>query len=60
MTDQPFPHLFSPLQIRGARLKNRIMSTGHDTVLPTDGTGNAARIAYHAARAQGGAALIAT
>ncbi len=60
MTDQPFPHLFSPLQIRGARLKNRIMSTGHDTVLPTDGTVNAALIAYHAARAQGGAGLIVT
>ena len=37
-----FPHLFEPLQIRGKRLKNRIMSTGHDTVLPTDGTVNAA------------------
>ncbi|MNM87055.1 hypothetical protein D3C81_992250 [compost metagenome] len=31
-----FPHLFSPLEIRGKRLKNRIMSTGHDTSMPTD------------------------
>lgn len=55
-----FPHLFSPLQIRGARLRNRIMSTGHDTVLPTDGTVNDALIAYHRARARGGAGLIVT
>lgn len=55
-----FPHLFSPLQIRAARLRNRIMSTGHDTVLPTDGTVNEALIAYHRARARGGAGLIVT
>lgn len=55
-----FPHLFSPLTIRGVTLKNRIMSTGHDTVLPTDGTVNAALIAYHQARARGGAGLIVT
>lgn len=55
-----FPHLFSPLQIRGARLKNRIMSTGHDTTLPTDGLVNDALIAYHTARAKGGAGLIVT
>lgn len=55
-----FPHLFAPLSIRGARLRNRIMSTGHDTVLPTDGTVNEALIAYHRARAAGGAGLIVT
>lgn len=60
MTDHAFPNLFSPLQIRGARLKNRIMSTGHDTTLPTDGTVNDALIAYHTARAKGGAGLIVT
>ena len=53
-----FPNLFSPLQIRGAALKNRIMSTGHDTTLPTDGYVNDALIAYHEARARGGAGLI--
>jgi 2,4-dienoyl-CoA reductase-like NADH-dependent reductase (Old Yellow Enzyme family) len=26
-----FTHLFEPLQIRGKRLKNRIMSICHDT-----------------------------
>ena len=55
-----FPNLFSPLTIRGVTLKNRIMSTGHDTVLPTDGTVNESLIAYHKARARGGAGLIVT
>ncbi|WP_263147206.1 FAD-dependent oxidoreductase [Pseudomonas sp. RIT-PI-AD] len=53
-----FPHLFSPLQIRGKRLKNRIMSSGHDTSMPTDNLVNAPLIAYHRARAEGGAGLI--
>ena len=55
-----FPHLFAPLRIRGASLRNRIMSTGHDTVLPVDGTVNDALIAYHLARARGGVGLIVT
>jgi len=60
MTSTRFPNLFQPLTIRGVTLKNRIMSTGHDTVLPTDGTVNDALVAYHAARARGGAGLIVT
>jgi 2,4-dienoyl-CoA reductase-like NADH-dependent reductase (Old Yellow Enzyme family) len=55
-----FPHLFSPLTLRGVTLRNRILSTGHDTTLPTDGTVNAALVAYHRARAKGGAGLIVT
>lgn len=58
MITASFPHLFSPLQIRGTTLKNRILSTGHDTVLPTDGLVNDALIAYQVARAKGGAGLI--
>ncbi len=58
MTHPVFPHLFSPLEIRSCRIKNRIFSTGHDTCLPTDGTVNDALIAYHRARAKGGAGLI--
>jgi 2,4-dienoyl-CoA reductase-like NADH-dependent reductase (Old Yellow Enzyme family) len=58
MTASHFPNLFQPLQIRGVRLKNRIMSTGHDTTLPTDGLVNDALIAYHRARAEGGVGLI--
>ena len=57
---QPFPTLFSPLTIGPMTVKNRILSTGHDTTLPTDGTVNDALIAYHAARARGGAGLIVT
>ncbi|NGQ91001.1 FAD-dependent oxidoreductase [Rhodobacter sp. HX-7-19] len=55
-----FPHLFAPLRIRGAEIRNRIMSTGHDTVLPVDGHVNEALIAYHRARARGGVGLIVT
>src|SRR5260370_17528760 len=53
-----FPPLFEPLRIRGCTLKNRIMSTGHDTTLPVDGTVNEALVAYQEARARGGAGLI--
>jgi 2,4-dienoyl-CoA reductase-like NADH-dependent reductase (Old Yellow Enzyme family) len=55
---QSFPNLFQPLEIRGAQLKNRIMSTGHDTTLPVDGTVNDALVAYQEARARGGVGLI--
>jgi len=53
-----FAHLFEPLQIRGKRLKNRIMSSGHDTSMPTDNLVNERLIAYHRARAEGGVGLI--
>ncbi|OQS38168.1 oxidoreductase [Chromobacterium haemolyticum] len=53
-----FPLLFSPLRIGPALLKNRIMSTGHDTVLPEDGRVSPALVAYHRARARGGVGLI--
>ena len=53
-----FTHLFQPLRIRGCTLKNRIMSTGHDTTLPVDGTVNPALVAYQEARARGGVGLI--
>lgn len=53
-----FTHLFEPLQIRGKRLKNRIMSSGHDTSMPTDNRVNDPLIAYHRARAEGGVGLI--
>ncbi len=53
-----FTHLFAPLRIRGCTLKNRIMSSGHDTTLPVDGTVNAALVAYQEARARGGVGLI--
>jgi 2,4-dienoyl-CoA reductase-like NADH-dependent reductase (Old Yellow Enzyme family) len=55
---QAFPHLFEPLEIRGKRLRNRIMSSGHDTSMPADNLVNDQLIAYHRARARGGVGLI--
>ncbi|WBL32871.1 FAD-dependent oxidoreductase [Sinirhodobacter sp. HNIBRBA609] len=60
MSHSSFPHLFQPLKIRGATLRNRIMSTGHDTLLPENGQVSDAYIAYQEARARGGAGLIVT
>ncbi len=58
MSPPAFAHLFEPLVLRGKRLKNRIMSSGHDTSMPTDNRVNAQLIAYHRARAEGGVGLI--
>jgi len=55
-----FPHLFSPITIAGLEIRNRIVSTGHDTAIPTDGRVNDRLIAYHEARARGGVGLIVT
>ncbi|MGE0008206.1 MAG: FAD-dependent oxidoreductase, partial [Parvibaculaceae bacterium] len=52
------PHLSSPIGIRGKRFKNRIFSSGHQTVLVNDGVPNEALVAYHEARARGGVGLI--
>lgn len=56
MSDLEF--LMQPATIGPMSLRNRIVSTGHDTTLPTDGRVNDALIAYHAARARGGVGLI--
>ncbi len=58
MTSERFPHLFSPLTIRGVTFKNRILSTGHETALVDRGRLGDAFVAYHEARARGGAGLI--
>ena len=55
-----FPALFTPFTIGSVGIRNRILSTGHDTTLPTDGRVNDALVAYHTARAQGGVGLIVT
>lgn len=52
------PHLFSPITIGNLTIRNRILSTGHDTTLPTAFVPNDALVAYHRARAAGGAGLI--
>lgn len=53
-----FPHLFSPLTIRGREIRNRILSTGHQTWLAKGNVPGDDLIAYHEARARGGAGLI--
>lgn len=52
------PNLFQPLKIGAIEVRNRIVSTGHDTTLPVDDRVNEALIAYHRARAKGGVGLI--
>ena len=55
-----FPNLLSPFQIKNESLRNRIFSTGHETLLVSGGTPDESLAAYHEARAKGGAALIIT
>lgn len=55
---QPFPNLFQSLSVGPVTLRNRIFSTGHMTVMLEDGLPSDAMVAYHAARAKGGAGLI--
>ncbi|UWQ90537.1 FAD-dependent oxidoreductase [Rhodobacteraceae bacterium M382] len=60
MTDKHFPNLFSPITIGNLTLRNRIVSTGHETHLAEKGRVGDAMIAYHEARARGGAGMIVT
>ena len=55
---KPFPKLFSPLTVGPTQIKNRISSTGHMTVMLENGVPSDAMVAYHKARAEGGAGLI--
>lgn len=53
-----FERLFSPFQIRGLSLANRVVFQPHFTALGNlDGMGSEELIAYHEARAQGGVGL---
>ncbi len=58
MAHTRFPHLFSPLDIGPVRAKNRIVSSGHDTVMAVDGVPGEQLLAYQLARARGGVGLI--
>lgn len=53
-----FPHLFSPLPVGPVTLPNRIVSSAHDTVMTDHGRLTDQMVAYHRARAAGGAGLI--
>ncbi|WP_352536490.1 NAD(P)-binding protein, partial [Mesorhizobium sp. M0114] len=53
-----FPNLLSPINVRKVQIRNRILSSGHETSL-SDGRFIGDRlVAYHEARAKGGAGLI--
>jgi 2,4-dienoyl-CoA reductase-like NADH-dependent reductase (Old Yellow Enzyme family) len=51
-------HLFSPLALGPVELANRIVSTAHQTTLVHDHLPTDDFVAYHRARAEGGAGLI--
>ena len=53
-----FQHLFTPHEIRGIEIRNRIYSTAHQTILAEKGVPGEKMAAYHEARARGGAGLI--
>ena len=53
-----FPTLFSPLRLGSITLRNRIFSSGHDTVMAEEGHVTDRLVAYHEARAAGGVGLI--
>jgi 2,4-dienoyl-CoA reductase-like NADH-dependent reductase (Old Yellow Enzyme family) len=53
-----FPSLFSPAKIGAIELKNRVIFGPHGTTLGHDGKVTDDLIAYHEARARGGAGLI--
>lgn len=53
-----FPRLFSPLRLGQLEIRNRIFSSGHDTVMADHGRVSDRLIAYQRARAAGGVGLI--
>ena len=53
-----FDRLFEPLVVGRTTVKNRVVSSGHDTVMVEDGRITEQLIAYHEARAAGGVGLI--
>lgn len=53
-----YDHLFTPLIIGRRTIRNRIVSSGHDTVMVDQGRVTDQLIAYHEARAAGGVGLI--
>lgn len=55
---QPFPHLFTPLQVGPVTLKNRIVNSAHQTGFASGGRYTDQLLAYHQERARGGAGLI--
>ena len=57
-TGTPYPHLLSPVGLGPVTLRNRVISTSHQTGLVHDHLPTAELEAYHEARARGGAAAV--
>ena len=53
-----FSRLFSPVNLRGRNLRNRIVFGAHTTNMAEDGVPGERQIAYYEERARGGAAMI--
>jgi 2,4-dienoyl-CoA reductase-like NADH-dependent reductase (Old Yellow Enzyme family)/thioredoxin reductase len=53
-----FPHLFSPVTLRGRTLRNRIVFGAHTANMAENGVPTERHVAYYAERALGGAAMI--
>jgi 2,4-dienoyl-CoA reductase-like NADH-dependent reductase (Old Yellow Enzyme family) len=56
----PFPHLFSPFEIRGKRFKNRLFMAPHGTGYAEKGGLGERALAYYRARLEGGISMITT
>ena len=56
----PYASLFSPLDLAGRRLRNRIVHPSMTTVTGADGRATDRLIQYHLNRAKGGAAMLVT
>ena len=54
----PFPHLFSPLQLRHQWLRNRVVFGAHTANMAEQGIPGARHLGYYLERARGGAAMI--
>jgi 2,4-dienoyl-CoA reductase-like NADH-dependent reductase (Old Yellow Enzyme family) len=60
VTADRYPLLLSPFEIRGRRLRNRIVSTPHATGWSRDGLIDRSEVDYHVRKAAGGVGLVMT
>ncbi|MBS1269492.1 MAG: putative N-methylproline demethylase [Gammaproteobacteria bacterium] len=60
MGEQPFCHLFQPLELRHKRLKNRLVFGAHTANMADNGLPSERHRGYYEERARGGAAMIVT
>ena len=60
MSEQPFHHLFQPLDLRHKRLRNRLTFGAHTANMAEDGLPSERHRGYYEERARGGAAMIVT